>query len=37
VGDVMAELISTGSTSTSISPFSINRFASSAEQRSKAS
>ena len=37
VGDVMAELISTGSTSTSISPFSINRFASSVEQRSKAS
>ncbi|MCY1375885.1 D-amino acid dehydrogenase [compost metagenome] len=37
VGDVMAELISTGSTSTSILPFSINRFASSVEQRSKAS
>ncbi|VVN66291.1 4-methylaminobutanoate oxidase (formaldehyde-forming) [Pseudomonas fluorescens] len=37
VGDVMAELISTGSTSTSISPFSINRFASSVEQRSKVS
>jgi len=37
VGDVMAELISTGSTSTSIEPFSICRFASSAEQRSKAS
>ncbi|WP_339499145.1 FAD-binding oxidoreductase [Pseudomonas silesiensis] len=37
VGDVMAELISTGSTSTSILPFSINRFASSVEQRSKVS
>ncbi|WP_454868394.1 NAD(P)/FAD-dependent oxidoreductase [Pseudomonas farris] len=36
-GDVMAELISTGSTSTSILPFSINRFASSVEQRSKVS
>ena len=37
VGDVMAELISTGSTSTSIEPFSIRRFALSAEQRSMAS
>lgn len=37
VGDVMAELISTGSTSTLIEPFSIRRFASLAEQRSKAS
>ncbi|MBC3366418.1 FAD-binding oxidoreductase [Pseudomonas sp. SWRI154] len=37
VGDVMAELISTGSTSTSIEPFSIRRFAPSVEQRSKAS
>jgi sarcosine oxidase subunit beta len=33
----MAELISTGSTSTSIEPFSIRRFALSAEQRSMAS
>ncbi|QXI03869.1 FAD-binding oxidoreductase [Pseudomonas tensinigenes] len=37
VGDVMAELISTGSTSTSIEPFSIRRFATLTEQRSKAS
>ncbi|MHA3737217.1 NAD(P)/FAD-dependent oxidoreductase [Pseudomonas sp. Eth.TT006] len=37
VGDVMAELISTGSTSTLIEPFSIRRFARQAEQRSKAS
>jgi sarcosine oxidase subunit beta len=37
VGDVMAELISTGSTSTSIEPFSIRRFVLSAEQRSMAS
>ncbi len=37
VGDVMAELISTGSTRTFIEPFSIRRFALSAEQRSKAS
>ncbi|MBX8468327.1 FAD-binding oxidoreductase [Pseudomonas sp. RIT778] len=37
VGDVMAELISTGSTSTLIEPFSISRFAPLAEQRSKAS
>lgn len=37
VGDVMAELISTGSTSTHITPFHISRFASSAEPRSKAS
>ncbi|CAD5200991.1 NAD(P)/FAD-dependent oxidoreductase [Pseudomonas sp. FEN] len=37
VGDVMAELISTGSTSTSIEPFSIRRFVLSAEQRSKVS
>lgn len=37
VGDVMAELISTGSTSTLIEPFSIRRFATLAEQRSKAS
>lgn len=37
VGDVMAELISTGSTSTLIEPFSIRRFTSLAEQRSKAS
>ncbi|MFW9269043.1 NAD(P)/FAD-dependent oxidoreductase [Pseudomonas sp. NR3] len=36
VGDVMAELISTGTTSTSIEPFSIRRFTPS-EQRSKAS
>ncbi|WP_426138946.1 NAD(P)/FAD-dependent oxidoreductase [Pseudomonas sp. DWP3-1-2] len=37
VGDVMAELISTGSTSTSIEPFSIRRFAPSDAQRSMAS
>jgi sarcosine oxidase subunit beta len=37
VGDVMAELIGTGSTSTSIEPFHISRFASTAEPRSKAS
>lgn len=37
VGDVMAELMSTGSTSTSIAPFSIGRFAEAPEQRSKAS
>ena len=37
VGDVMAELISTGSTSTSIEPFSIRRFATLTEQRSKVS
>jgi sarcosine oxidase subunit beta len=37
VGDVMAELISTGSTSTSIEPFSIRRFSTLTEQRSKAS
>lgn len=37
VGDVMAELISTGSTSTLITPFHISRFASLAEPRSKAS
>ncbi|EJN32469.1 glycine/D-amino acid oxidase, deaminating [Pseudomonas sp. GM78] len=37
VGDVMAELISTGSTSTLIEPFSIRRFAHFAELRSKAS
>ena len=37
VGDVMAELISTGSTSTYIAPFNISRFASAAKQRSKAS
>jgi sarcosine oxidase subunit beta len=37
VGDVMAELISTGSTSTHITPFHISRFASSATPRSKAS
>ena len=37
VGDVMAELISTGSTSTLIEPFSIRRFAHLAEQRSQAS
>ena len=37
VGDVMAELISTGSTSTSISPFDIRRFAMANEQASKAS
>jgi sarcosine oxidase subunit beta len=37
VGDVMAELISTGSTSTLITPFHVSRFASTAEPRSKAS
>ncbi|WP_330114009.1 FAD-binding oxidoreductase [Pseudomonas sp. JS3066] len=37
VGDVMAELISTGSTSTPITPFHVSRFASTAEPRSKAS
>ncbi|EGH70537.1 FAD dependent oxidoreductase, partial [Pseudomonas syringae pv. aceris str. M302273] len=42
VGDVMAELISTGTTSTSISPFDIRRFDVSladnlTEQTSKAS
>ncbi len=42
VGDVMAELISTGATSTSISPFDIRRFDVSlvdnfTEQTSKAS
>jgi len=37
VGDVMAELIATGSTSTSIEPFSIRRFAGTTAQRSKAS
>ncbi|WP_409265197.1 NAD(P)/FAD-dependent oxidoreductase [Pseudomonas sp. KCJK8521] len=37
VGDVMAELMSTGSTSTAISPFHISRFAGMAEPRSKAS
>ncbi|CRM69713.1 MULTISPECIES: NAD(P)/FAD-dependent oxidoreductase [unclassified Pseudomonas] len=37
VGDVMAELLSTGSTSTPIEPFSITRFAVPAEQRSQAS
>lgn len=37
VGDVMAELICTGSTSTLIEPFSIRRFAHLAEQRSQAS
>ncbi|MDX1723549.1 MAG: FAD-binding oxidoreductase [Pseudomonas sp.] len=37
VGDVMAELISTGSTSTAIEPFHIRRFATSSLQRSKAS
>ena len=37
VGDVMAELIGTGSTSTSIAPFNIGRFAETPEQRSKAS
>lgn len=37
VGDVMAELLSTGSTSTPIAPFSITRFAFPAEQRSQAS
>jgi sarcosine oxidase subunit beta len=37
VGDVMAELISSGSTSTVIDPFHIRRFATSSLQRSKAS
>ncbi|NVZ69108.1 NAD(P)/FAD-dependent oxidoreductase [Pseudomonas costantinii] len=37
VGDVMAELISTGSTSTPIAPFSITRFSLPAAQRSQAS
>ena len=37
VGDVMAELISSGSTSTAIEPFHIRRFATSSLQRSKAS
>ncbi|WPO48512.1 FAD-binding oxidoreductase [Pseudomonas sp. S1Bt23] len=37
VGDVMAELIATGSTGTSIEPFSIRRFAGTTAQRSKAS
>ncbi len=37
VGDVMAELLSTGGTSTPIEPFSITRFAQPAEQRSQAS
>ena len=37
VGDVMAELISTGSTSTLITPFHVSRFTSTAEPRSKAS
>ena len=37
VGDVMAELISTGSTRTAIEPFHIRRFATSSMQRSKAS
>lgn len=37
VGDVMAELLSTGSTSTSIAPFDIRRFASASTQQSKAS
>ncbi|GFM78469.1 sarcosine oxidase subunit beta [Pseudomonas cichorii] len=37
VGDVMAELISTGSTSTLISPFDIRRFAMANPQASKAS
>ncbi|MEA3171952.1 MAG: hypothetical protein QOI97_4900, partial [Pseudomonas sp.] len=37
VGDVMAELLSTGSTSTPIEPFSITRFAHLAAQRSQAS
>ncbi|WP_339543421.1 NAD(P)/FAD-dependent oxidoreductase [Pseudomonas sp. JAI120] len=37
VGDVMAELLATGSTSTPIEPFSITRFALPAEQRSQAS
>ncbi|EFQ62284.1 NAD(P)/FAD-dependent oxidoreductase [Pseudomonas lactucae] len=37
VGDVMAELLATGSTSTPIAAFSITRFALSAAQRSQAS
>ncbi|MDH4607037.1 FAD-binding oxidoreductase [Pseudomonas sp. BN102] len=37
VGDVMAELISTGSTCTHITAFHVSRFASTAEPRSKAS
>ncbi|UZE21789.1 FAD-binding oxidoreductase [Pseudomonas sp. B21-056] len=37
VGDVMAELISTGSTSTHIAPFNVTRFAGVAEQRTMAS
>ncbi|SFO97929.1 sarcosine oxidase subunit beta [Pseudomonas borbori] len=37
VGGVMAELISSGSTSTAIEPFHIRRFATSSLQRSKAS
>ncbi len=37
VGDVMAELLTTGSTSTPIAPFSITRFALSAAQWSQAS
>ena len=37
VGDVMAELLSTGATSTPIEPFSITRFAVPAAQRSQAS
>ncbi|KAA5841903.1 FAD-binding oxidoreductase [Pseudomonas chlororaphis] len=37
VGDVMAELIATGSTGTSIEAFSIRRFAGTTAQRSKAS
>ncbi|KPC55758.1 Oxidoreductase [Pseudomonas amygdali pv. morsprunorum] len=37
MGDVMAELISTGTTSTSISPFDIRRFEIVTEQASKAS
>lgn len=37
VGDVMAELLSTGATSTPIAPFSITRFALSDVQRSQAS
>ncbi|AUG02469.1 sarcosine oxidase subunit beta [Pseudomonas sp. 09C 129] len=37
VGDVMAELIATGSTGTSIDAFSIRRFAGTTAQRSKAS
>ncbi|RMQ42186.1 Glycine/D-amino acid oxidase [Pseudomonas cichorii] len=37
VGDVMAEMISTGSTTTSISPFDIRRFAMASAPASKAS